>query len=431
MILVEVPLAYGKEILKLKLKSKHLLGILKPNKVTVQQTPKFLISKSLKFPISTLKFEEIFHHREKTVIIVPDKTRQCGASIFLPILVDRLNSVGIEDQDIKIILATGSHSTHMSQEIEQIVGFEIFKRIKIIEHDCHNSDELAYLGVTKFGTAVYINRHVVNAERLIVTGTAVHHYFAGYGGGPKMINPGCAGYETITRNHAMTIDAETGNIHPKCRASVLVGNPVMEDIIDSMKFIRADFLLETILNENSEIIQVFSGDLFEAHQKACETVDSFYKIPIPKKADLVVVSCGGYSKDVNFIQAHKSIQNAFNAVKRGGVILILAECRDGIGSQTFLEWFNYSDDGALRKALRQKYKLNGTTALSLKMKTQAAKIIMISKLKKDLVENLGMLPASTLEEGWSLACSLLSEDFKCYVIPNGSLTLPFINENET
>jgi nickel-dependent lactate racemase len=396
--------------------------------VRIFQSAKEIISQRLDSPIASSTFADRFHAGEKTVIIVPDKTRKCGAPVFLPILVERLNGVGIKDQDIKIVLATGSHSLHKPEEIEEVVGPEISKRIKIIDHHCHDSEELVYLGSTKFGTPVYINKHVITAERIIVTGTAVHHYFAGYGGGPKMINPGCAGYETITKNHAMTIDSQTGEIHPKCRTGFVKGNPIQEDIIDSMKFIKADFLFETILNEQGEIVDAVCGDLFKAHQKACEIVDSIYKIPIQKKADLVVVSCGGYPRDINFIQAHKALHNAFQAVKKDGVILCLAECRDGIGSQTFLEWFRYSNNGELQQALRENYKVNGTTALSLKMKTQSAKIVFVTNLQPELVNELGMIPASSLEQGWSLARSLLAKDFKSYVLPNGSLTLPILDE---
>ncbi len=136
------------------------------------------------------------------------------------------------------------------------------------------------------------------------------------------------------------------------------------------------------------------------------------------------MSCGGFPKDINFIQAHKSIQNAFQAVKEGGVILILAECEQGIGSETFLDWFNYSDESSFRGALANNFTLNATTALSLKMKTRAVKIVLVSTLPENLVVKLAMLPAADLGEGWKIAGKLLPENFKCFVIPNGSLTLP-------
>ncbi|MFQ5753304.1 MAG: nickel-dependent lactate racemase [bacterium] len=420
-------MAFGNDTVKFNVNSANVLEILSPKSVTSSRSPQQLISEVLNFPIAIKRLEKLFQKPQKTVIIIPDKTRNCGANIILPILINYLNGLGVRDSDIKVILAMGSHAPHTPHAIEKIVGNAIIKRIEIIEHNCHNLRDLVYLGKTKFGTPIYINQHVVNAERLIILGTAVHHYFAGYGGGPKMINPGCAGYETITKNHALTIDAETGTIHPGCQAGVLKGNPVQEDIKDSLRFIDADFLIETIFNADGEIVEAVGGDLIAAHHKACSTVDALYKVDIHEKADLVVVSCGGYPKDINLIQAHKSLNNAFYSVKEGGVILILAECRDGIGSQTFLDWFQYADEAAFHHDLKLHYKLNGTTALSLKMKTRAVKIIFISKLPGELVTHLGMVPASSFAEGWKLACSHLPERFKCYVIPNGSLTLPTLN----
>jgi len=422
--LAEITLACGREKLKFNLASKHFLDILRPKDLLENQSSEDLISRSLNNPTYSKPFGQIFRANHKTVIIVPDKTRNCGAQVFLPVLIDKLNHSGVTDSDIKIMLANGSHISHTSEEIEKIVGPKILDRIEIVEHDSKNSNELTFLGVTKFETPIFINRQVLAADFVIVAGAASHHYFAGYGGGPKMVNPGCAGYETITKNHALTIDSESGKIHPKCRAGVIEGNPVQEDIKDSMRFVKVDFLFETILNEQGEIAKVGCGDLFQAHKEACEIVDEHYKIPIHGKADLVVVSCGGFPKDINFIQAHKSIQNAFQAVKEGGVILVLAECEQGIGSETFLDWFNYPDDSSFREALINHFTLNATTAVSLKMKTRAAKIVIVSILPENVVKRLDMLPAANLEEGWKMARKLLPANFRCFVIPNGSLTLP-------
>lgn len=422
--MAEFTLAYGLEKLTFTLPSAKVLDILKPRDFSVAFSPEDLISQSLNNPIHSKPFDQIVHTRKKTVIVIPDKTRNCGARVFLPVLIDRLNQIGVADSDIKIILANGSHTSHTTDEIEKVVGSDIPGRLEIIEHNSKCSEDLVLLGTTKFETAVFINRQVLDTDTVIIIGTALHHYFAGYGGGPKMINPGCAGYETITKNHALTIDSKNGTFHPKCRAGVLEGNPVQDDIKDSFRFVKVDFLLETILNEHGEIAEVKCGELFKAHQKACEVVDKHYKIPIQEKADLVVVSCGGFPKDINFIQAHKSIQNAFHAVKEGGVILVLAECGQGVGSDTFEDWFNYGDDSSFREALVNNFTLNATTAVSLKMKTRAVKIILVSALPDSLVVKLDMLPADNFNKGWKIAQKLLPADFNCFVIPNGSLTLP-------
>jgi nickel-dependent lactate racemase len=426
--LAQFSLGFGSTFLEFKINSARILGILQPKSVPQHSSPENIVSKALRNQVASGIVEKLFPSGVKTLIVVPDKTRRCGAAVFLPILIDYLKQAGIQDADIEIILATGSHVGHTVAQREKIIGKELFRRIAVCDHDCRDDENLTYLGETKFGTPVYINRNLVNGRKVIVTGTAGHHYFAGFGGGPKMINPGCAGYETVRRNHALTINSQTGWLHPQCRGGVLEGNPVQEDIRDSLRFLRADFLFETVLNDRGEIVAAFAGDLLEAHQKACNLVDTLYKVPISEPADLVVMSCGGYPKDINFIQAHKSLHNAFYAVKPDGVILVLAECREGIGSSTFLEWFNFDNDDEFRDNLKRNYQLNGTTALALKMKTHTTRVILVSNLPDELVKKLGMHPASNLREGWKLAQSMLPKNFSCYVVPNASLTLPFVKE---
>ena len=416
---IEVSLRFGNRALNLNIPQNHVLGVLTPNSVRPKVSPDRLVRQHLE--ATTVALEN-----KKTVIVVPDKTRNCGATVFLPILVGRLNHLGVSDEEIKIILANGSHVPNDANEVRKIVGDGIARRIKILQHDCHDADALTFVGKTKFGTPVILNRIVLETPQVIIGGTAVHHYFAGYGGGPKMINPGCAGYETITANHALTIDARAGRIHPNCRASQVQGNPVQEDIRDSMRFVAVDLLLETVLNERREIVDVFVGELFETHDRACKRVDEIYRVPISVKADLVVASCGGFPKDINMIQAHKTIHNAFQAVKKNGVLLVLAECAHGIGSATFMAWFEYADVGEQIQALTENYKLNGTTALSLRRKCERAKIVFVSKLPDGIVRKTGMLPARDLQEGWQTARSHLPENFTCYLMPNGSLTLPVL-----
>ncbi len=423
----EFTLAFGREKSKFKLNSKHFLDVLKPKDFAASKPPRDLISRSLNNPRQSKRVEQIVRANQKTLIVIPDKTRNCGAQVFLPILIERLNQAGVMESDIKIMLANGSHAAHTIEEIKKIVGPKVLEGIEIIEHDSKNAEELVHLGTTKFDTPVFINRRILEADTVIIAGTVLHHYFAGYGGGPKMIAPGCAGYETIRKNHSLTIESSTGTIHPKCRAGLLEGNPIQEDIKDSLRRVKVDFLFETILNEQGEITEVVCGDLYKAHKEACEIVDAHYKIPIHEKAELVVVSCGGFPKDINFIQAHKSIQNAFQGVKEGGVILVLAECEQGIGSETFLNWFDYPNDSSFREALVNNFTLNATTAVSLKTKTQATKVVLVSTLPVDVVRKLDMLPASDLEEGWKIASELLPKDFKCFMMPNGSLTLPHLN----
>lgn len=427
-ILAELSLAYGKGFVNLQLPSRQILDILQPGVLQSEPLPaEARIEKELDAALASLQDSPAILQNKQTVLVVPDRTRNCGASLILPALVRRLQDLGVQDSEIEIIVANGAHRANEPEEIASIVGAEMVRRFRIVQHGCRHTPGLRFLGETRFGTPVSLNAHILDAEQVVVVGTAVHHYFAGFGGGPKMINPGCAAYETITKNHALTIDVQTANLHPLCRPGVLEGNPVQEDIKDAMKFVDVDLLIETVLAPKGEIAAVFCGELYPAHRNACLCVDAMYRIEIQEHADLVVASCGGFPKDINLIQSHKTIYNAFQAVKPGGVLLVLAECSQGIGSPTFLEWFDYPGARAMADELVQSYKLNGTTALSLRTKAETVRIVLVSQLKAELVTKLGILPASHLEDGWRQSMSFLPEEFRCYVIPNASVTHPVLS----
>lgn len=417
---MDFTLSYGREKLQFDLPEAGFLQELRPREIKPQQSAATLVQAVV---------QEQFKKQiiaKPTLIIIPDKTRNCGAKEFMPVILDELQKLGVKKNEITFLLANGSHIANQPNEIAHILGQEIAENYTVLQHDAYDQTNLVYMGETGFGTSVYINKNVVEARQILIVGTAIHHYFAGFGGGPKMIVPGCAGYETITKNHALTISREDGGIHPDCRAGFL-DNPLQKDFQESLNKIHVNLLIETVLNEKGQVVEVFCGELFATHKKACGFVDEIFKVPVKEKADLVVVSCGGFPKDINFIQAHKSLHNAFQAVKEGGVILMLAECAQGIGSQTFMDWFEWDDYDNLVKELAENYTLNGTTALSVIMKSSRVNIVLCSSLEPTQVQKMGLHPVSTLADGWKKTGQYLPEKFSYYVMPNGSVTLPVKN----
>lgn len=166
---------------------------------------------------------------------------------------------------------------------------------------------------------------VTQADHVICTGSVVHHFFAGFGGGRKAILPGVAYYETIRKNHSLMFD-------PNAVIGRLEGNPVYHDQIEGAEMCRPTFLLNVVLNEKKELLKVFAGDNIEAHSACCKFVDEVYGVKIKQEADLVIASCGGYPKDINVYQLQKSMDNAWCAIRSGGVVIIFGECVEGSGS---------------------------------------------------------------------------------------------------
>ena len=157
------------------------------------------------------------------------------------------------------------------------------------------------------------------------------HYYAGFGGGRKSVLPAVSNIETIKHNHAMIL-------HPKARTGILEGNPIHEDMVEAAKLAKVDFIVNVVANSKGDIVQAFAGDLEQAFYQGVKQVEEMYKIPINRRADIVVASPGGHPSDIDLYQAYKAVDNTLDIVKRGGVIILVAECPEGYGNEVFYEW---------------------------------------------------------------------------------------------
>lgn len=374
-------------------------------------------------PLGTEPLREILHRGERTTIVIPDASRVAGQQILLPALIDLLNQCGIEDRDITILIATGSHALPTEDEKRGLVGEEIAARVRVLAHDCRDVDANVRLGRTAAGVPVIIDQTVVKAERLIVIGAVWFHYFAGFGGGPKLLNPGCAAYETIVANHAFTLDPERVGLHPNCRPGRTEGNPVFEDLLDSLKFVTVDFSLQTIVGMGGKLARIWGGDIRDVHRSAVDFLLQHATVPAQGPFPLVVASAGGDPYDINLVQAHKSLVNAARFAQKGGVIVWLAECRGGAGSWGLEQSLQYPDPETLYRNLRQEFVLNGNTALSLMLKARTYDVILVSDLPPDWVRRLGLTPASGLDEALDLAKDRLGRVNEALVLPYAAQTV--------
>lgn len=394
--------------------------------IATLRKPEDIINQALDKPTGSHPFNDVFRGAGNVVIVVPDKSRVSGSEVYLPILRQRLNQLGVADQQISILVATGNHPPQPEAQLLSLFPADILASVKILQHDCHDKRALSYVGETKRGTPIFVNKLVADADHIIVCGTIVHHYFAGFSGGPKMIVPGCAGHESITRNHALAIDPKSLRLHPGCRDGKVEGNPLQEDLREAFKFINVTFLLHPILNGHYSIIGAVGGEPLQAHAAGCRIVDDIYRVPISEQADLVIVSCGGYPKDINYIQAHKSLHHASYAVRPRGTIIFLAECTEGIGSRTFMQWFDCQSSEQLHHELLHRYKINGTTALATMQKARESRIIAVTGLPPEIVRKLGFIPAASLSAALAMARQGLPEHYSAFIMPNGALTVPYV-----
>ncbi len=403
------------------------IRLLQPEQLPEPSAAEPLIHDGLAHPVGSMPLEQILKPGERVAIVTSDITRYSGSEIYLPILIAELNAIGIPDHDIEIIIALGIHRQQTEGEHRKILG-SLYGRIAVYDHECDDPAELVDLGMTDSGIAVQVNRRVVEADRVIVTGTIGFHYFAGFGGGRKGLVPGVASRETCMASHfAVFNPPEIGGKHPDAVTGVLDGNPVDLNLVQAAQLVKPDFLLNTVLSPEKKILGVFCGDLEKAHRAGCEMVRKLFQVTLAEPVDLAVISCGGEPKDINFIQAQKALDYGCQAVKEGGTIILLAACRDGFGNPTFFDWFRYQDLDEFENALREDYQINGQTAHATLSKARRFRVIMISEFTAGQTQKMGMEKADDLDSALELVLPDLDEKAKIVVIPDGGMVLPVIN----
>lgn len=418
----DLSLKYGLEQVPVKITA----PILQASEFEDLPEPEQEIRGALETPYGSAPLAETVNPRDRVVIVTSDITRYTGSEIYLPILVEELNHCGINDDQIEIIIALGIHRKQSNAEHHRILG-SLYGRIPVYDHDCDNPEHLVDLGLTSSGLPVQINRSVVEADRVILTGTIGLHYFAGFGGGRKSLVPGVASRATCMATHfAIFNPPEVGGRHAKAKTANLLGNPVHEAILEAAQKIGPDFILNTVLTAKKQIAKVFCGDLEQAHLVGCDFAKSLYTSSLDKPVDLAIVSCGGHPKDINFIQAHKTLDYAVQAVRPGGTVILMAACPDGFGNDTFYDWFNYEDLDIFEKALRSRYEINGQTAWSTLSKARKWRVILISQFTEEQTTRMGMEKAATLDQAMIMAYQKLPKKPEVVVIPEGGTVLPII-----
>jgi len=415
----EYTLRYGKGEVKFSINEKNLMETIPPRKVSPARDEESLIQDALKNPIESPLLSEIVYPKSKIAVITSDVTRPTPSYKMLPPLLNQLKEAGVENKNITIVSALGIHRKHTPLEMKNLVGEKIYHSYRCIDHD---KERCVSIGKTKSGLPVEIFDQVAEADIRICLGNIEPHYFAGYTGGLKSVMPGVSSKTSVSATHKLMLS-------PGSVAGKIKGNPTREAIEEVGEKIGVDFILNVVLNAQKKIIAAVAGDKFAAHRKGCEFADKSFKVKIKEKADVVIVSCGGYPKDINVYQAQKALDNAKYAVKDGGTIILVAECKEGFGDKIFEEWMlqatSFHDPV---KRLREEFVLGGHKAAAIGMLLDKAKVIMVSSLSPDTVKKLFFTPAKSVEEAISMTLEEYGKDAGFLVMPSGGITLPSVAE---
>ena len=331
-------------------------------------------------------------------IVISDKTRLSQFPLFLPLIAEAIMEYGVKREEITFYIAYGTHARQSEEECIESYG-EIYREFRFVHHDSRDEAQLVLLGSTSRGTRVKMNRAVMEHDLLVSFGAILHHYFAGFGGGRKLLFPGLAGYESILQNHSLFLDFEKRRLQPGCRAGALDDNPLALDLEEVGEMLPGRLEIHALLNSRKEVCEIRFGLTYNHFRDACARYDEYFRIGDGRLADLVVASAGGYPRDINYIQAHKAIHNAASFVKEGGTLVLFAECRDGIGNPDFMKLFGPGGSEGIFEAMERHYMNNAGTALSTLEKSAKISIRFVTSLDAEVCSLMGMVKTSVEEAG--------------------------------
>jgi len=327
--MITAPMLCGQKTVELSLPDRVRILAAKP--VEPLADPGAAVRRALAEPIGSPPLAELAKGKRSACVVISDFTRPVPNRIILPPLLAVLEEAGIDRERITLLIATGMHRPNLGQELINLVGREIVDGFKIVNHYCRKPEFSRCVGRIE-GAPIDINTFYLEAELKVLTGLIEPHMYAGYSGGRKSILPGISSFRTMKFMHSFAmID------HPLVRNCVLEGNPFHEAGLKVMDLVGADFVLNVVISQERRLAGVFAGDPKEAHLAGCRMVQDHSTVRLPERVEMVITSGGGFPLDATFYQVSKGLTIARDMVRKGGTILCLAECREGLGSREFCQ----------------------------------------------------------------------------------------------
>jgi nickel-dependent lactate racemase len=389
--------------------------------------PEKTVREAIDNPLGGVVLDKICRSGCKVACVIPDLTRRASVRKYLPPLLEKLSEAGVYTDDITIIVALGIHRPLIDHELETLVGKSIRRKYRVVNHDPDKKESNIYVGTTDAGIPVKINRGVAEADCVILTGSVTYHYFAGYGGGRKSLLPGVSSREACETHHKMVVSWRRGELKGKLGPGELEDNPAHWQMVQACGFVPSIFVLNVVTDPGGRIIAASAGELEAAHTELCRKHELWFRRELENRFPLVIAAAGGYPKDVNFVQAHKGLFSAHQAVSGEGAVIFVARCPEGAGHPDMLGWFDrcktereWLDD------LQTRYQINGQTAFSTWLRVTSIPTVFVSDMEHGDVRRMGMVPASDMERALHEVKRILGKLPVPVIIPDAGDILPVV-----
>ena len=420
---------YGDGHMDFSFPDEDIIKVIEPAHVEIPEgTEEEKIAEAINNPLGTGKLEEIIKPTDTVCILVPDMTRQWGRPAqIMSVLVPMLEKIGVKDENMLIVSATGTHKTQTPEEHALIVGQDIYDRIKMVDHNC--DENLQLVGTSFRGNEIWVNKTVMSYDKKIIIGSTVFPFLAGFGGSRKYVLPGIAGRDTIMSNHSQYF-AEGGvgsGQNPLVSPGRYEDNPINREMFEAAEFAGIDFNITGVIGPDKKIAFCYAGDIHKSHEAAVEKCRLFDGAVVDEPGDMVIASGMGFPKDINLYQtAAKPMNNAVGVLKKdpNSVMIVASECREGVGSSDTDRMLHDFDNAHDREVYtRENYTIGLNVAYFFTQYAEDFHVILVSSLDPDLFKKTKVHTAKDITEAIELAKKLTGkEHFKAYIMPYAAST---------
>ncbi len=377
-----------------------------------------LVADAMKEPVGSERLCELAKGKKKIVIIASDHTRPVPSKDIIPNMLSEIRE-GNPEAEVSILIATGCHRGTTKDELVFKFGEEIVKNEKIVIHDCDDKENLVTIGTLSNGLPLVINKTAAEADLLVSEGFIEPHFFAGFSGGRKSVMPGVCSRVSVMANHCSEFIASEYS-----RTGNLENNPIHAQMIEAAQMAGLKYIVNVVINAEKQTIYAVAGDTLAAHKKGTDFINDLCRAEAVK-SDLVISTNGGYPLDQNIYQSVKGMTAAEATVKKGGVIIMIADASDGSGSNEFYHDLADCDDISATEAKMLARKNTETTPDQWESQIlirilKYARVIYISNLDDKIITDMHMTPAKNLTEALKLAEEMLgTTDYSITAIPDG------------
>lgn len=414
----KVRLPYAKEFIELEVGDDVAVLESQAGNFKAEKSEEELVRDALKNPIGSEKLSDLVKGKKTITIISSDHTRPVPSAITMPILLEEIRSTN-PNAEITILIATGFHRPTTHEELVDKYGQEIVDNENIIVHKSGVDEDMVELDTLPSGGRLLLNKHAINTDLLIAEGFIEPHFFAGFSGGRKSVLPGIASEKTVLANHCSKFIASDYS-----RTGILEENPIHKDMEFAAEQAKLAFILNVVIDAEKKIINAFAGDRVKAHFEGTEFVRSLSTID-GVNADIAITSNGGYPLDQNVYQSVKSMTAAEAAAADDGVIIEVSRCNDGHGGESFYKTFKEAEDPKdiedrvlkipMEETIPDQWEIQILARILVRHKV----IFVTDPENKQLIEDMHMTYAGSVEEALKMAKEIKGEDAKVAFVPDG------------